>query len=135
MATLRQLIRNGRTGKETGRGTRTPALEGKPQIRAVCRKVYKVSPKKPNSAQRLVANVKMSNGKTVIVYVPGIGNPGLQEHSTVLVRGGRVRDLPGIYYKVVRGALDAKGVAGRITSRSKYGVKKTKVDTSDKPKK
>jgi len=135
MATLRQLIRHARPGKTTGSGTRTPALDGNPQLKGVCRKVYKITPKKPNSAQRLVANVSLSNDKSVIVYIPGIGNPGIQEHSTVLIRGGRVRDLPGIYYKVVRGALDAKGVVGRVTSRSKYGVKKPKIDTGDKSKK
>jgi small subunit ribosomal protein S12 len=97
-------------------------------LRGVCRKLYHMTPKKPNSAQRQVANVKRSTGKTTIVYVPGEGNHGLQEHSTVLVRGGRVRDLPGVYYKVVRGAMDTKGVSGRVTSRSKYGAKKPLVD-------
>jgi small subunit ribosomal protein S12 len=112
--------------KVTGKEARELALSGRPQLRAVCRKVYHTTPKKPNSAQRLVASVKRSTGKTVIVYVPGEGSPGLQEHSTVLIRGGRVPDLPGVFYKVIRGALDAKGVAKRTTSRSKYGVKKSK---------
>ena len=98
-------------------------------MRGVCRKVYHMTPKKPNSAQRLVTSVKRSTGKRAIAYIPGEGTSGLQEHSTVLVRGGRVRDLPGIYYKVVRGALDAKGVQNRVTSRSKYGVKKAKPES------
>jgi len=129
MATRQQLVRCKRGGKTTGRGSRAPALGGNPQLRGVCRKVYHMTPKKPNSAQRLVAAVKRSTGKTTIVYVPGEGVHGLQEHSTVLVRGGRVRDLPGIYYKVVRGTLDSKGVVNRVTSRSKYGVKKPKLAT------
>lgn len=124
MSTMRQLINTPRVAKKTAKEARESALQGCPQLRGVCRKVYHTTPKKPNSAQRLVASVKRSTGKVVIVYVPGEGNPGLQEHSTVLVRGGRVPDLPGVYYKVIRGALDAKPVAKRTTSRSKYGVKK-----------
>lgn len=123
MTTRQQLVRKPRTGKKSGKSS-APALKGCPQVRGVCLKVYQTTPKKPNSAQRWVASVRLSNGKTVIVYIPGEGQHGLQEHSTVLVRGGRVPDLPGVQYKVVRGKLDSKGVANRKTSRSKYGTSK-----------
>ena len=122
MTTLQQLIRKPRSGKVTGRGTRAPALKKCPQVRGVCLKVYLKTPKKPNSAQRAVANVRLSNGKTVMSYIPGQGPHGLQEHSTVLVRGGRVKDLPGVLYKMVRGKHDLKGVLNRTSSRSKYGT-------------
>ena len=126
MPTMSQLTRGCRTGKVTGRGTRAPALKKCPQVRGVCLKVYIKSPKKPNSAQRAVTTVRLSNGKSVMVYIPGQGPHGLQEHSTVLVRGGRVKDLPGVLYKAVRGSLDFKGVVNRVSSRSKYGVSKPK---------
>lgn len=124
MPTFHQLVRHPRAGKTTGRGTRAPALKACPQRRGVCLKVYLKAPKKPNSAQRAVASVRLTTGKTVMTYIPGQGPHGLQEHSTVLVRGGRVKDLPGVLYKAVRGCLDLKGVAQRKTSRSKYGTKK-----------
>jgi small subunit ribosomal protein S12 len=123
MTTLHQLVHSPRTGKVTGRGTRAPALKQCPQVRGVCLKVYIKAPKKPNSAQRAVTSVRLSNGKTIIAYIPGQGPHGLQEHSTVLIRGGRVKDLPGVLYKVVRGTLDLKGVPNRLSSRSKYGTK------------
>lgn len=124
MPTLQQLVRKGRGRKTTGRGTRAPALMGRPQVQGVCQKVYLKAPKKPNSAQRAVTSVRLTTGKTVMAYIPGQGPHGLQEHSNVLVRGGRVKDLPGVLYKVVRGTLDLKGVTGRRSSRSKYGTKK-----------
>ena len=130
MTTLRQLVRSERTGKETGRGTRAPALQKCPQIRGVCLKVYLKAPKKPNSAQRAVTTVRLSNGKTVMAYIPGQGPHGLQEHSTVLIRGGRVKDLPGVLYKVVRGVMDLKGVPNRVSSRSKCGTKKPKSENN-----
>lgn len=126
MTTLQQRIRHPRSGKTTGRATRAPARQGSPQVRGVCVKVYLKAPKKPNSAQRAVATVRLSNGKTVMAYIPGQGPHGLQEHSTVLIRGGRTQDLPGVLYKVQRGALDLKGVPNRSTSRSKYGTPKVK---------
>jgi small subunit ribosomal protein S12 len=126
MPTMQQLIRNSRPPKTTGMGSRSPALRGCPQVRGVCLKVYLKAPKKPNSAQRAVTTVRLSNGKTIMAYIPGQGPHGLQEHSTVLLRGGRVKDLPGVLYKVVRGTMDLKGVPGRSTSRSKYGTKKVK---------
>lgn len=126
MITRQQLIRKGRKPKETGSGSSAPALKGCPQVRGVCLKVYQTTPKKPNSAQRQVTSVRRANGKVVIVYIPGEGGHGLQEHSTVLVRGGRVPDLPGVQYKVVRGVLDSKGVPNRKSSRSKYGTAKQK---------
>ncbi|MDA4120452.1 MAG: 30S ribosomal protein S12, partial [Thaumarchaeota archaeon] len=126
--TLQQLVRHGRSGKTTGRGTRAPALRGCPQVRGVCLKVYLMAPKKPNSAQRAVATVRLAYGKAVMAYIPGQGPHGLQEHSTVLVRGGRVKDLPGVLYKVVRGTLDLKGVPNRKSTRSKYGTPKPKRD-------
>ncbi|KAG1047132.1 hypothetical protein G6F43_010407 [Rhizopus delemar] len=121
MATLNQVIRKCRKSKP--KMSKTPALEGCYQRKGVCNKVYTTKPKKPNSAQRKVARVKLTNGKVVAAYIPGEGH-NLQEHSVVLVRGGRVPDLPGVRYHLVRGALDLQGVATRTTSRSKYGTKK-----------
>jgi len=117
------LIRKGRKKKK--RKSKSPALEGCPQKRGVCVKVYTTTPKKPNSAQRKVAKVRLSTGREVIAYIPGEGH-NLQEHSVVLVRGGRVKDLPGVKYHIVRGAYDCAGVEGRRTSRSKYGTKRPK---------
>ena len=123
MPTINQLVRKGRQDKVTK--TRTPALKGSPQRRGVCTRVYTTTPKKPNSALRKVAKVRLTNGFEVIAYIPGEGH-NLQEHSIVLVRGGRVKDLPGVRYHIVRGTLDASGVQGRNKSRSKYGTKKPK---------
>jgi len=123
MPTINQLVRLGR-GKKV-RKSRAPALQGCPQKRGVCVRVYTVTPKKPNSALRKVARVRLTNGIEVTAYIPGIGH-NLQEHSVVLVRGGRVRDLPGVRYKIIRGALDAAGVQNRRKSRSKYGTPKPK---------
>lgn len=123
MPTIQQLVRKGRSTR-TGHG-KTPALKGSPQRRGVCTRVYTTTPKKPNSALRKVARVKLSSGIEVTAYIPGVGH-NLQEHSIVLVRGGRVRDLPGVRYKIVRGALDTQGVRGRQQSRSQYGAKKEK---------
>ena len=120
-ATLNQLIQHPRKPKV--RKPKSPALENGPHKRGVCVKVYTVKPKKPNSAQRKVAKVRLSTGKEVICYIPGEGHT-LQEHSVVLVRGGRVKDLPGVKYHLVRGCYDLGGVNGRVTSRSKYGTKK-----------
>ncbi len=106
--------------------TKSPALSSCPQRRGVCTRVYTTTPKKPNSALRKVAKVRLTNGVEVIAYIPGEGH-NLQEHSIVLVRGGRVKDLPGVKYHIVRGALDASGVEDRMQSRSKYGAKKPKV--------
>ena len=125
MATLNQVIRGCR--KPRVKKPRSPALDGCPQKRGVCLKIYTVKPKKPNSAQRKVARVKLTNGKVIIAYIPGEGH-SLQEHSVVLVRGGRTSDCPGVRYKIIRGALDCQGVVGRISSRSKYGAKKPKTD-------
>ena len=122
MPTVNQLVRKGR---ETPRSkTKTPALAGAPQRRGVCTRVYTHTPKKPNSALRKIARVRLTNGLEVTSYIPGEGH-NLQEHSVVLVRGGRVKDLPGVRYKVVRGALDAAGVSDRKQGRSLYGVKAT----------
>jgi small subunit ribosomal protein S12 len=121
--TIQQLVRKGRTPK-AGK-TKTPALKGSPQRRGVCTRVYTTTPKKPNSALRKVARVRLSNGIEVTAYIPGVGH-NLQEHSIVLVRGGRVRDLPGVRYKIVRGALDTQGVRGRQQARSRYGAKREK---------
>ena len=121
MPTIQQLVRHGRTPKRTKR--RTPALKGAPQRRGVCTRVYTTTPKKPNSALRKVARVRLTSGTEVTAYIPGIGH-NLQEHSIVLVRGGRVRDLPGVRYKVIRGSLDTSGVRDRKQARSKYGSKK-----------
>ncbi|GAA5953507.1 hypothetical protein JCM3765_005058 [Sporobolomyces pararoseus] len=122
-ATLNQVTRGAR--KPIRRQNKTPALQGCYQKKGVCSKVYTVKPKKPNSAVRKVAKVKLSTGRAVIAYIPGEGH-NLQEHSVVLVRGGRTQDLPGAKYKIVRGALDLGGVAGRAVSRSKYGTKAPK---------
>jgi small subunit ribosomal protein S12 len=122
MPTTNQLVRKGRKSKKGKTGT--PALQGTSQKRGVCTRVSTTTPKKPNSALRKIARVKLTNGYEVTAYVPGEGH-NLQEHSIVLVRGGRVKDLPGVRYKVVRGTLDTLGVAGRKQGRSKYGAKKT----------
>jgi len=119
--TINQLVRQGRT--QTTKKTKSPALKDCPQRRGVCIRVYTMTPKKPNSALRKIARVRLSNGIEVTAYIPGEGH-NLQEHSIVLVRGGRVKDLPGVRYHVVRGALDATGVNNRKRSRSKYGTKK-----------
>ena len=123
MPTINQLIKSERTIQKNQ--TKSPALASCPQRRGVCTRVYTTTPKKPNSALRKVARVRMTNGFEITAYVPGIGH-NLQEHSIVLVRGGRVKDLPGVRYHIVRGALDAAGVANRKQSRSKYGSKKSK---------
>ena len=123
MPTISQLVRKGRQDK-IGK-TKTPALKGSPQRRGVCTRVYTTTPKKPNSALRKVARVRLTNGIEVTTYIPGIGH-NLQEHSIVLIRGGRVKDLPGVRYHVVRGTLDAVGVANRNQGRSKYGAKRPK---------
>ena len=123
MPTINQLVRSGR--KKLQETSKSPALTRCPQRRGVCVRVYTTTPKKPNSALRKVARVRMTNGFEITAYVPGIGH-NLQEHSIVLVRGGRVKDLPGVRYHIVRGALDAAGVANRKQSRSKYGSKKAK---------
>jgi len=123
MPTINQLVRKGREKKV--KRSKAPALQGNPQKRGVCVRVFTTTPKKPNSALRKVARVRLSNGIEVTAYIPGIGH-NLQEHSVVLVRGGRVKDLPGVRYKIIRGALDAAGVEGRRQSRSKYGTKRPK---------
>jgi len=121
--TISQLVRKGR--KKLSSKTDSPALQGCPQKRGVCVRVFISTPKKPNSALRKVARVRLTNGIEVTTYIPGIGH-NLQEHSIVLIRGGRVKDLPGVRYHVVRGALDAVGVQGRKSGRSKYGAKRPK---------
>jgi small subunit ribosomal protein S12 len=121
MPTINQLVRQGR--KKMVKKTNTPALKGSPQKRGVCVRVYTTTPKKPNSALRKVARVRLTNGIEVTSYIPGIGH-NLQEHSVVLIRGGRVKDLPGVRYHVVRGTLDTLGVSDRRQGRSKYGAKK-----------
>ena len=123
MPTINQLVRHGRT-KQT-RKSQAPILEQNPQKRGVCLSVTTTSPKKPNSALRKICRVKLSNGQEGTVYIPGEGH-NLQEHSVVLIRGGKVKDLPGVRYHIVRGTLDAAGVAKRKQSRSKYGAKKAK---------
>ncbi len=123
MPTIQQLVRKGRN-KQVEK-SKSPALNACPQRRGVCVRVYTTTPKKPNSAMRKVARVRLTNGKEVNAYIPGEGH-NLQEHSIVLVRGGRVKDLPGVRYHLVRGALDASGVDGRTQRRSKYGTKKPK---------
>ena len=123
MPTLNQLVRQGR--KRQISKTASPALKSAPQKRGVCTRVYTSTPKKPNSALRKVARVRLTNGMEVTCYIPGEGH-NLQEHSIVLIRGGRVKDLPGVRYHVVRGTLDASGVDGRQQSRSKYGTKRKK---------
>ena len=119
--TIQQLVRKGREDKVSK--TKTPALKGSPQRRGVCTRVYTTTPKKPNSALRKVARVRLTNGMEVTTYIPGEGH-NLQEHSVVLIRGGRVKDLPGIRYKVIRAALDTAGVSDRRQGRSKYGAKR-----------
>ncbi|MDI7261826.1 MAG: 30S ribosomal protein S12 [Thermodesulfobacteriota bacterium] len=123
MPTISQLVQNGR--KKVKIKTSAPALTGSPQKRGVCIRVYTTTPKKPNSALRKVARVRLTNGIEVTAYIPGIGH-NLQEHSVVLIRGGRVKDLPGVRYHIVRGTLDAVGVQDRKQSRSRYGAKKPK---------
>lgn len=123
LPTINQLVRKGRQDKVTK--TTTPALKGSPQRRGVCTRVYTTTPKKPNSALRKVARVKLTSGIEVTAYIPGEGH-NLQEHSIVLVRGGRVKDLPGVRYKIIRGSLDTQGVKGRKQARSRYGAKKEK---------
>ena len=123
MPTIQQLVRKGRQAKTNK--SKTPALKGSPQRRGVCTRVYTTTPKKPNSALRKVARVRLSSQVEVTAYIPGVGH-NLQEHSIVLVRGGRVKDLPGVRYHIVRGTLDASGVNGRNQSRSKYGTKRPK---------
>jgi small subunit ribosomal protein S12 len=123
MPTIAQLVRLGR--EVLPYKTKSPALKSCPQKRGVCTRVYTTTPKKPNSALRKVARVRLTNGIEVTTYIPGEGH-NLQEHSVVLIRGGRVKDLPGVRYHVIRGVIDAQGVAGRNQSRSKYGTKKQK---------
>ena len=123
MPTFSQLVRKGRTAPNYK--TASPALQGSPQRRGVCTRVYTQTPKKPNSALRKVARVRLTNGIEVTTYIPGVGH-NLQEHSIVLIRGGRVKDLPGVRYHVIRGALDTAGVANRKQGRSKYGAKRPK---------
>ena len=123
MPTISQLVRKGR--KKIVKKSKSASLVGCPQKRGVCTRVYTTTPKKPNSAMRKVARVRLTNGIEVNAYIPGEGH-NLQEHSIVLVRGGRVKDLPGVRYHIVRGALDTAGVEGRLQRRSKYGAKKAK---------
>ncbi|MEW6162793.1 MAG: 30S ribosomal protein S12 [Nitrospirota bacterium] len=123
MPTIAQLVRRGR--EEVKRKTKSPALRGCPQQRGVCARVYTTTPKKPNSALRKVARVRLMNGMEVTAYIPGVGH-NLQEHSIVMIRGGRVKDLPGVRYHIIRGTLDTMGVADRRQGRSKYGSKRPK---------
>jgi len=123
MPTISQLVREGRRGSK--RKTSAPALTGSPQKRGVCIRVYTTTPKKPNSALRKVARVRLTNGIEVTAYIPGVGH-NLQEHSVVLIRGGRVKDIPGVRYHIIRGTLDSVGVQDRKQSRSKYGAKRPK---------
>lgn len=129
MPTISQLVRKGR--EELTKKSSSPALKECPQKRGVCTRVYTTTPKKPNSALRKVARVRLTHGTEVTAYIPGIGH-NLQEHSVTLVRGGRVKDLPGVRYHIVRGALDAAGVANRNQARSKYGAKRPKAATKKK---
>ena len=129
MPTINQMVRQGR--EEVFKKPKAPALRSCPQKRGVCTRVYTTTPKKPNSALRKVARVRLSHGTEVTTYIPGVGH-NLQEHSVVLVRGGRVRDLPGVRYHIIRGALDTAGVAARNQGRSKYGAKKPKGGTVKK---
>jgi small subunit ribosomal protein S12 len=124
MPTISQLVRKGRKDVETK--STAPALKSCPQKRGVCTVVKTTTPKKPNSALRKIAKVRLTNGYEVLAYIPGVGH-NLQEHSVVLIRGGRVKDLPGVRYHIVRGALDSAGVANRLQGRSKYGAKRPKV--------
>ena len=123
MPTIQQLVRVGRERPRTK--TKSPALKESPQRRGVCTRVYTITPRKPNSALRKVARVRLTSGYEVTAYIPGVGH-NLQEHSIVLVRGGRVKDLPGVRYKIVRGSLDTQGVRNRKQARSRYGAKKEK---------
>ena len=123
MPTINQLIRSGRKAQKSK--SKTPAMAACPQKRGVCTRVYTLTPKKPNSAMRKVARVRLTNGFEVTAYIPGEGH-NLQEHSIVLIRGGRVKDLPGVRYHIIRGVLDTAGVDGRHNGRSKYGVKRPK---------
>ena len=123
MPTIQQLVRKGRQGKVAK--NKTPALKGSPQRRGVCTRVYTTTPKKPNSALRKVARVRLTSHVEVTAYIPGVGH-NLQEHSIVMIRGGRVKDLPGVRYHIIRGTLDAVGVANRKQGRSKYGAKRPK---------
>ena len=123
MPTINQLVRQGR--EAVRKKSKTPAMQGCPQKRGVCIRVYTTTPKKPNSALRKVARVRLSSGVEVTAYIPGVGH-NLQEHSIVLVRGGRVKDLPGVRYKIIRGTLDTQGVKNRKQARSRYGAKKEK---------
>ena len=123
MPTINQLVRKGR--RRITKKTATPALKGNPQKRGVCTRVYTTTPKKPNSALRKVTRVRLTNGMEVSAYIPGEGH-NLQEHSIVLLEGGRVKDLPGVRYHIIRGTLDTSGVSDRTTSRSRYGTKKPK---------
>ena len=123
MPTINQLVRKGR--KRATDKSKSPALKGNPQKRGVCTRVYTATPKKPNSALRKVARVRLVNGMEVTAYIPGEGH-NLQEHSMVLLRGGRVKDLPGVRYKIIRGALDAAAVSNRAQARSRYGAKRPK---------
>ena len=130
MPTIQQLVRKGRTKIQDK--SKAPALDACPQRRGVCVRVYTTTPKKPNSAMRKVARVRLTNGKEVNAYIPGEGH-NLQEHSIVLIRGGRVKDLPGVRYHLVRGTLDAAGVNGRLLGRSKYGAKRPKKGAAAAP--
>ena len=130
MPTIQQLVRKGRTKIQDK--SKAPALDACPQRRGVCVRVYTTTPKKPNSAMRKVARVRLTNGKEVNAYIPGEGH-NLQEHSIVLIRGGRVKDLAGVRYHLVRGTLDAAGVNGRLQSRSKYGAKRPKKGAAAAP--
>lgn len=130
MPTIQQLVRKGRTRIQDK--SKAPALDACPQRRGVCVRVYTTTPKKPNSAMRKVARVRLTNGKEVNAYIPGEGY-NLQEHSIVLIRGGRVKDLPGVRYHLVRGTLDAAGVNGRLQGRSKYGAKRPKKGAAAAP--
>ena len=123
MPTINQLVRKSR--KKVGKRNKVPAMQACPQKRGVCTRVYTTTPKKPNSALRKVARVRLTNGFEVTSYIPGEGH-NLQEHSVVMIRGGRVKDLPGVRYHIIRGTLDTKGVDGRKQNRSKYGAKKPK---------
>ncbi|KAF2956016.1 30S ribosomal protein S12 [Marinitoga sp. 38H-ov] len=123
MPTINQLVRHGR--KQIKKKSKSPALQSNPQKRGVCVRVSTMTPKKPNSALRKIARVRLSNGIEVTAYIPGEGH-NLQEHSNVMIRGGRVKDLPGVRYKIIRGTLDTAGVEGRKQSRSKYGTKRPK---------
>ncbi|MGE0200024.1 MAG: 30S ribosomal protein S12 [Candidatus Melainabacteria bacterium] len=131
MPTISQLVRKAR--KKAKRKTASPALQANPQKRGVCTRVYTTTPKKPNSALRKVARVRLTNGFEVTTYIPGIGH-NLQEHSVILMRGGRVKDLPGVRYHTVRGTLDTSGVANRKQARSKYGAKKNAAAATGKKK-